>query len=146
MNLQICHNALEELAPWVGLDVENVKSIEYSTNRNKAKPLNCSHLHTIYILAICLSAATSIQLDMLNRRIIYRIAGTHIQLPQHRKRVFWLNTVFQGVINNFPNYYSYWTSSLLLLYLLFRSYNVPGIIPGGPHTLHPHTHSIFSIV
>lgn len=60
MNLLICHNALEELAPLVGFDVENVKSAEYSTNRNKAKLLNCSQWHTIYTLAICLPAAASI--------------------------------------------------------------------------------------
>lgn len=67
-------------------------------------------------------------------------------VAHHRKRVFWLNTSFQGVISTFPNYYSYWTPSLLLLYLLFRFYSVPGIIPGSPRTLHPHTHSIFSVV
>lgn len=35
MNLQICNNALEELVPLVGFDVENVKSAEYSKTGTK---------------------------------------------------------------------------------------------------------------
>lgn len=74
VNVPICHNASGELVTLIGFDIGDM-NVGNSKIGKKAQPQNHSHLCTRHLY----TSSTPVSFYMLNRRIIFRIGGTHIQ-------------------------------------------------------------------